>query len=177
MNYKQEVGVGIFFLVLAALYFTGSFSIATFDPFGNSALTSRAIPQLIGGLTAALSIIHITGNVLKMKKTNRGGSSSEGTAREAETADRQGGFKPGGSGRLMLLSVLFICAYIFFFTRLGFILSTVLFLLAEISLLIPSEKRKRWAVFTICFSVGLPVLLYLLFTKPLSMFLPRGLIG
>jgi hypothetical protein len=73
--------------------------------------------------------------------------------------------------------VLFICAYIFFFTRLGFILSSVLFLLAEISLLIPAEKRKRWAVFIVCFSAGLPVLLYLLFTKPLSMFLPRGLLG
>jgi hypothetical protein len=72
---------------------------------------------------------------------------------------------------------VFICLYIFLFARLGFILSTALFLLAEISLLIPAEKRKRWAGFIICFSAGLPVLLYLLFTKALSMFLPRGLLG
>jgi hypothetical protein len=176
MNYKQEAGVGIFFLILAVLYFTGSLSISSFDPFGNSTLNSRAIPQLIGGLIAVLSIIHITGNILRMKKTAHS-SPSEETARETEAADNPGIFKFGRSGRLMLVSVLFICAYIFFFTRLGFILSTILFLLAEISLLIPAEKRKRWAVFTVCFSVGLPVLLYLLFTKPLSMFLPRGLLG
>jgi hypothetical protein len=177
MNHKQEVGVGVFFFVLAALYFAGSFSISTFDPFGNSTLNSRAIPQLIAGLIAALRIIHNAGNVLKMKKANSCGPSSTGTPQRAEAAGSSGGFKFGRAARLMLLSVLFICAYIFFFTRLGFIISTVLFLLVEISLLIPAEKRKRWAVFIICFSVGLPVLLYLLFTKPLSMFLPRGLLG
>ncbi|MDR3172713.1 MAG: tripartite tricarboxylate transporter TctB family protein [Treponema sp.] len=177
MNYKQEMGVGIFFLVLATLYLAGSLTISSFDPFGNSTLNSRAIPQLIGGLIAVLSIIHITGNILRMKKSTYSGTPAEGTARETEAADSPGILKIGKSGRLMLLSVLFICAYIFFFTRLGFILSTILFLLAEISLLIPAEKRKRWTVFIICFSVGLPVLLYLLFTKPLSMFLPRGLLG
>jgi hypothetical protein len=177
MNYKQEVGVGIFFLVLAALYVAGSLSISSFDPFGNSTLNSRAIPQLIGGLAAALSIIHITGNVLKMKKVNRSGPPPEKTVRENGTAGGPGIFKIGRSGRIMLLSVLFICAYIFCFTRLGFIVSTGLFLLAEISLLIPAEKRKRWTLFVVCFSAALPVLLYLLFTKPLSMFLPRGLLG
>jgi hypothetical protein len=177
MNYKQELGVGIFFLVLAVLYLAGSLSISAIDPFGNSTLSSRAIPQLIGGMIAVLSGIHIIGNILKMKKANRGGPSSGETAEGTKAADKPGGFRIGRPGRLMLVSVLFICAYIFFFTRLGFILSSVLFLLAEISLLIPAEKRKRWAVFTVCFSAGLPVLLYLLFTKPLSMFLPRGLLG
>jgi putative tricarboxylic transport membrane protein len=167
MNHKQEIGVGIFFFILAALYLAGSFSISSFDPFGNSTLTSKAIPQLIGGLMAVLSLIHIAGNVLKLKR--------EQTAQGTETASDTR-FKFGRSDRLMLLSVLFICVYLFLFTRLGFILSTILFLLAEIFLLIPVEKRKRWAIFIVCFSIGLSILLYLLFTK-LSMFLPRGPLG
>jgi hypothetical protein len=175
MNYKQEIGVGIFFLVLAALYFSGSLSISVVDPFGNSTLSSRAIPQLIGGLMAFLSIIHIIGNIINMKKAGQTRLSSEKTAEKPEAAG--GIFKIAVSGRFMLFTILFICLYIFLFTRLGFILSSALFLLAEISLLIPAEKRKRWAVFTICFSAGLPTLLYLLFTKALSMFLPRGLLG
>ncbi|MDR0708937.1 MAG: tripartite tricarboxylate transporter TctB family protein [Spirochaetaceae bacterium] len=177
MNHKQEVGVGIFFFVLAALYLAGSLSIPQIDPFGNSALTSRAIPQLIGGLVALLSVIHIAGNIFNMKKARQNISLSEETARETDATDHAGGLKFNRTHRLMLVTVLLICAYIFLFTRLGFILSSVLFLLAEISLLIPAEKRKRWLVFIVCFSVGLPVLLYLLFTKPLSMFLPRGLLG
>jgi hypothetical protein len=169
MNYKQEIGTGIFFLVLAMLYLAGSLSIASFDPFGNSFLTSRAIPQLIGGSMAALGIVHIAGNALKLKKA-RANHENNGATNEPRSGCSR-------STWLMLLTVLFICVYIFLFTRLGFILSTVLFLLAEILLLIPAGKRKRWAVFIVCFSAGLPILLYLLFTKLLSMFLPVGLLG
>jgi hypothetical protein len=170
MNRKQEIGTGLFFLVLAALYLAGSLSISSFDPFGNSPLTSRAIPQLIGGLMAFLSVIHIAGNALKPKGPH------DETVQEAEATGKRR-FGLDRSGRLMLFSVLFMCVYIFFFTRLGFILSTALFLLAEIFLLIPAEKRKSWAAFIVSFSAVLPVLLYLLFTKPLSMFLPVGLLG
>jgi hypothetical protein len=172
MNHKQEIRTGLFFLALAALYLAGSFSISSFDPFGNSPMSSKAIPQLIGGLMAFLSIIHIVGNALKPKEPQK----DDETVQKAGTAGKRR-FGLDRSSRLMLFSVLFICVYIFFFTRLGFILSTALFLLAEIFLLIPAEKRKSWAVFVVCFSVVLPVLLYLLFTKPLSMFLPVGLLG
>jgi hypothetical protein len=169
MNHKQEIGTGLFFLILSVSYLAGSFSISSFDPFGNSPVTSRAIPQLIGGLMAVLSVIHIAGNALKLKKAR--------TGNEAQGSEAKPRFTFNRSDRLMLLSVLFICAYVFLFTRLGFILSSALFLLAEIFLLIPAEKRKSWAAFVVCFSAVLPVLLYLLFTKPLSMFLPVGLLG
>jgi putative tricarboxylic transport membrane protein len=172
MNHRQEIGTGLFFLVLAVLYLAGSLSISSFDPFGNSPLSSRAIPQLIGGLMAVLSVIHIAANALKLKKAR----TSNETGRETGAAGKRR-FGLDRSSRLMLLSVLFICVYIFLFTRLGFILSTVSFLLAEIFLLIPAEKRKRWTVFVLCFSAGLPVLLYLFFTRVLSMFLPSGLLG
>ncbi|MDR2452651.1 MAG: tripartite tricarboxylate transporter TctB family protein [Candidatus Accumulibacter sp.] len=172
MNHKQEMGTGLFFLILSLSYLAGSFSISSFDPFGNSPMTSRAIPQLIGGLMAALSVIHIAGNALRLKRPQK----DQAAVRETATAGgRRFGFDR--SSRLMLFSVLFMCVYIFFFTRLGFILSTAAFLLAEIFLLIPPEKRRRWAAFVLCFSAGLPVLLYLLFTRPLSMFLPVGLLG
>jgi hypothetical protein len=172
MNHKQEIGTGLFFLVLAVLYLAGSFSISSFDPFGNSPMSSRAIPQLIGGLMAALSVIHIVGNAIKLKRPR----TDDEPVQETGAAGKRR-FGLDRSSRLMLFSVLFICVYIFLFTRLGFILSTALFLLAEIFLLIPAEKRKSWALFVVCFSAVLPVLLYLLFTKPLSMFLPVGLLG
>lgn len=168
MNHKQEIGIGIFFLTLAALYLAGSLSISTFNPFGNRGLTSQSIPQLLGGLTAVLSLIHIAANIISLNKSKAASPESDG---------KKPKIRLDKSLRLMLLSVLFICIYVFLFTRLGFILSSVLFLLAEIFLLIPAERRKSWAPFIICFSIGLPVLLYLLFTKPLAMFLPRGLLG
>ena len=170
MNFKREIGTGIFFLVLAALYFWGSLSISTFDPFSKGGLDSRSIPQMLSILIAGLSIVHITGNLLKLKKVQAR------TESDAQAAEKMV-FKFGRSQRLMVITVLLICMYIFCFTRLGFILSSILYLLAEIFLLIPAEKRKKWAIFTVCFSAGVPVVIYFLFTKLLSMFLPRGLLG
>jgi len=167
MNHKQEIGVGVFFLTIALLYFLGSFSISSFDPFGNSALSSRSIPQMIGIITAFLSIVHILQHAFALRN-----------AAQAENGrNKEGGFSVEKTQWIMLITILLIAAYIFFFTRLGFLLSTFLFLLAEILLLLPPDKKKRRLPFTFCFSAALPLLLYILFTKALSIFLPQGLFG
>jgi putative tricarboxylic transport membrane protein len=167
MNKKRELGIGIFFLALSCLYLAGSFSISTFNPFGNRGLTSRSIPQLIGGIMAILSFFQIIGSALRTKNHTE-------KAPVEEVKER---FKFNKYTRRLLISLLSICAYIFFYRHLGFILSSVLFLLAEMFLLTPGENRKRWAAFIICFSIILPIGIYFLFTKLLSLFLPRGLIG
>jgi len=174
MNFKKEIGVGVFFLVLAILYFAGSLSISTFDPFASGregfVLDSRSVPQMLGLMVAVLSIIHIVSNVLKMRK-------AESQTGNAAQATEKMGFKFDRPRRIMAINVALMLLYLFCFTRLGFILSTFLFIAVEIFLLIPAERRKRWAVFAVCFSLAMSVSLYLLFTKVLSMFLPRGLIG
>ena len=169
MDFKKEIGIGVFFLVLAVLYFIGSLSISTFDPFSSGRegliLSSRSVPQMLSLLVAVLSISHIVSNVLKMKK-----------AIDVQTV-KKSAFIFDRPRRLMVINILLIFAYIFCFTRLGFIVSTFAFLFVEVFLLIPAVKRKSWALFTVCFSIGVPVLLYLLFTKLLTMYLPSGLIG
>jgi putative tricarboxylic transport membrane protein len=179
MKITKDLGTGIGLLALSLLYITGTFSISTYNPFGNRGMTSKSIPQLLGGIAVLLSILQIAEAVIKGKKAADEKPVPEQTA---ENSGASGGFTIGSIridksvGRLFL-SLLFICAYIFFFNRLGFILSSVLFLLFETFFLTPAEKRKKWAVFICCLSAGLPVLIYLLFTKSLSLFLPRGLLG
>ena len=182
MNEKKEMGIGFFFLILSLVYIGLSFSIKSFDPFGNSYITSKAMPQVIGGLVIIISVIHIISSYMKLLKerTAQKESAEQGSAQGIIPGNKAGGQKKIlslRSSRLMLLTTLLTAAYIFCFTRLGFIMSSVLFLLAEIFMLVPSEKRKKWAAFLIFFSAGIPVGLYFLFTKALSMFLPRGLIG
>jgi len=181
MNQKQEIGTGLFFLILSIVYIVLSFSINSFDPFGNSYITSKAMPQVIGGLVVVISLIHIIISYRKLKKEkaartkSSAGDQGFSAGSEKETSAKKIRFdKPF---RIMVITILLTAAYIFCFTRLGFILSSVLFLLLQIFLLVPPEKRKKWAAFIICFSVAIPVGLYILFTKTLSMFLPRGLIG
>jgi hypothetical protein len=172
MKIKRELGMGICFLALSGLYLAGTFSISTFNPFGNRGLTSRSVPQVLAFFAILLSLIQIISALVKGKKDEAGDSPPE-----AEAGEKTAVFKISKSAGQMLLSLFIICAYIFFFQRLGFILSSVLFLLAETFLLTSREKRKKWALFIVCLSTGLPVLIYFLFTKSLSLFLPRGLLG
>jgi len=181
MNYKKEIGVGLFFLILSGVYIGLSFSIISFDPFGNSYITSKAMPQLLGGLVLAISVIHIIITYLKMireKAAQKQSSDKDPCSRiDSEKKSSAKKIRFDRASRLMLITILLTAAYIFCFTRLGFVLSSVLFLLLEIFMLVAPEKRRSWAIFIVCFSVGIPVGLYMLFTKALSMFLPRGLIG
>ena len=173
MNHKQEIGTGLFFLVLSVFYIALSLPIKSFDPFGNSYLTSKAIPQVIGGLVFLISVIHIGisfGKLMKEKKAQTGSS-------HQNAGSKTGKIRFDKSFRLMLITILLIAAYIFFFTRLGFILSSILFLLVQIFVMVPPENRKKWAIFIVCFSICIPVGIYFLFTRVLAMFLPRGLVG
>jgi hypothetical protein len=118
-------------------------------------------------------LISLIQNISVLVKEKKGGAGDS----PPEAGEKTGGFKIDRSLVQMFLSLFIICAYIFFFQRLGFILSSVLFLLAETFLLTSRDKRKKWAPLIICLSTGLPVLIYFLFTKSLSLFLPRGLLG
>ena len=173
MNSKKEIGIGIFFLILAILYYIASLGISTFDPFaaGRSGiqLDSRSVPQTLSFLIAILSIVHIIGNALKLRKEKTQ------TAFDIEPPEKKM-FKFGRPQRLMVITVVLVSAYIFFYVQLGFVAASILYLLAQMLVLIPSDKRKKWAVFTVCFSVGMPVGIYLIFTRAISMFLPRGLL-
>ncbi|MCL1993686.1 MAG: tripartite tricarboxylate transporter TctB family protein [Spirochaetes bacterium] len=171
MNHKQEIGIGVFFLIFASVYIGFSFQIQSFDPFGNDILGSRAIPQVFGAGVILLSLIHIGSSVLKLRQEQKETAKEGGAAADKESKEIFG--RPF---RLMVITILLISAYIFFYTRLGFVVSTALFLLAEIFILIPNEKRKKWAVFIVCFSLGMAAFLFTLFTRVLSIFLPFGLL-
>ncbi|MDR0324321.1 MAG: tripartite tricarboxylate transporter TctB family protein [Treponema sp.] len=179
MNQKHEIGVGIFFLLLSVFYIAQSLSIQSFDPFGNSFITSQAMPQVIGGLVFVISIAHIIIAFVKLQKEKAKQTESSAEDQSSSQVGKAAGMKLRLTKPvlLMLITILLTCAYIYCFTRLGFILSSVFFLMIQIFVLIPAEKRKKWAAFIVCFSITIPVGLYLLFTRVLSMFLPRGLFG
>ena len=164
---KQEIGVGIFFLVFSAIYFGLSFQIQYFDPFGNSPITSRNMPQVLGLTIFVLSFIHIISSVFKLQKEKEVRSESSIKDNVIKTFFSR-------RFRLMVITILLICAYLFFYNRLGFVLSSILYLLAQFFILTPKEKRKKWAILIVCLSAAIPAILFTLFTKVLSIWLPFG---
>ncbi len=187
---KREVYIGVFFLVLAVVYIIGTVTISTFTPFGNRGLDSRSIPQLIGVLVIILSIAHIAQVIVRERQVKAILNDNQGTTESKEEVcdedevacidspkgtiiERIDGFV----SIKLILSFIYLIIYIAAYQPIGFILSSTFFLIAESFLLVKKEDRKKWRVFIILFSVGASVLIYFIFTKYLTLFLPSGILG
>lgn len=184
---KKEIGVGIFFLVLAIAYMVGASKISTFTPFGNRGLDSRSVPELLGILTIILSVTHIIQVYLKERKLKR--ILAEKMSDVADECDRnaeQSIAPPKGTiihridnvmSIKLIISLIYLAIYIALYQPLGFILSSIYFLIAESFLLTNKGERKKWALFIVLFSVGVSILIYYIFTKYLTLILPDGILG
>ncbi|QTQ14966.1 tripartite tricarboxylate transporter TctB family protein [Treponema parvum] len=159
---KSGLGVGLFFFILAVFYFIGSVSIESYNPFGKTGLSSRAVPQTFAILMAVLSLTIIVDSILKAKKEK--GSSAEKAKVNRKTTGK------------LLLAIFLLLVYIFLFNRLGFIISTILYLFAMIYLLLPN-KTSRNIVLTALFSIAVSFLIYTIFNKALGLILPAGIFG
>ena len=76
---------------------------------------------------------------------------------------------------ITIITLVFIAIYIWLMKPLGFILSTMIYLFAQIMLIAPSEKRKP--VFILILSVLVSVALYAVFVKGFSVMLPAGILS
>ena len=184
---KKEIGVGIFFLVLAIAYMAGASKISTFTPFGNRGLDSRSVPELLGILTIILSVTHLVQVWLKERKLRRIREKSE--IENAEFLDQKDDtFTPAPKATIvsrihqvmsikLIISLVFLAVYIALYQPLGFILSSIFFLMAESFLLTNKGEVKKWALFIVLFSIGVSVVIYFIFTKYLTLVLPSGILG
>lgn len=174
-NIMKNTGVGIFFIVFALIYLLGTSKITSFSPFGNRGLDSQSIPQMLGALMCALALFQIVLTVQKNKIETRAAAGKGETLHE-NTKERA----PGGKAKLSpvtLGSVGLLVAYVLVYQKLGFVLSTCAYLLAAITLLTPLEKRGKMMKFIIPFSIVVAFGVYFVFTKYLTLFLPRGILG
>jgi hypothetical protein len=185
---KKELGVGIFFLVLSIAYMFGTRTISTFTPFGNRGLDSRSIPVLIGGLSFTLATLHIILLLVKEHRLKKNlAPQSENMSEEVcDPVEVACVTPPKGTiiTRIdnivpikLILSMLYLVIFIAAYQDIGFLISSTFFLLAESFLLVKPEERKKWTLFIILFSIGASVLIYFVFTRYLSLFLPRGILG
>lgn len=72
----------------------------------------------------------------------------------------------------MLLCALFFALYTFLLTRLGFVVSSAIYLIANFLVLAPKEKRNL--IFFAVLSVAVPAAIYVIFVKGFRVILPTG---
>lgn len=177
----KNTGVGIFFILFALVYLLGTSHIKSFSPFGNRGLDSQSIPQMLGVLMIALSGLHVAITARQNRrelaaeadaaeKTPNGAPAE--AAKQPDLEEDAGKFNPVVWGSIILL-----IAYAMAYQRLGFLVSTAGYLLLATTLLTPKEDRKRMLLFIVPFSFAVTAAIYIIFTKYLTLFLPRGIWG
>lgn len=172
----KNTKVGIFFIVLSLIYMLGTSKIVSFTPFGNRGLDSKSIPQMLGILMLVLASLQIAVTVQQNKREIA--APSKKTFVEEEEVEKRAAqsiinrINPTVAGCIALL-LLYVAVY----ARLGFILSTLGYLIFSIALLTPAEKRKKMMLFIVPFAILFTVAIYALFTRYLTLFLPSGVLG
>ncbi|MBQ8081898.1 MAG: tripartite tricarboxylate transporter TctB family protein [Clostridia bacterium] len=158
MSFKKckDLILGVVMLALSVAYTVYARQIKTRPKLTPSYASAQIIPTLLGVLLAILSLCLIFQGVRKLR-----------------TAGEAGGQK---MSRVDLLSVTLTFAamvlYIVLLPNLGFILSTIIFLFLQITILAPTEKRNLllFAVIAVVFTA----IAFVAFRIGLSQLLPRG---
>lgn len=151
---KRDLIIGILFLMFSVGLFleAGQYTSVIQGDMG-----SRFMPRLIAILMAILSVAKIVGAAKEPEKVQE-------ERQETERSDKLGGG----------LTVALIVGYTLAFKPLGFILSTFLYLFAQMMLLSQKENRKIPLFFAI--SIIAPILIYLFFVHVMGRPMPQGLI-
>ncbi len=176
---KNNIYVSLFFMILSILYLIATQQISVFSPFGKQGLDSKSIPLIIGWGMLILSILLLIITFLRYQKEKdqtiqsnapKSVNSSPKETPSAKQADNHTAIR-------LLASLILLCLYILAYQPLGFILSSIAYLIAQSLLITPADKRKKWTLFIILFSIFFTLLVYIIFSKYLTLFLPSGLLG
>lgn len=150
-NKQKNILISVLFLIFGAFLIYQSSGIKQRMP---NDMGSGFFPMVVGVSIIAMSIIRFITAI-----------------KEADGAAKKGrGDVVGGIATIVLIGL-----YVAAFNDIGFIITTFLFLLAEMLVLTPKEKRSMPVILAI--SVIAPIAIYALFVYAINSPLPKGIFG
>lgn len=182
---RKDIYSSVFFIVLAVAYYFQTYNIRSYKSFDVTVLTSASIPRVLAVILLVLSIIQIVSCLkVKERKDNTIGTSEEGTLKKEETAelDIEKELKIAQKNeenekydiKDIIFTVVFLIAYLLVMDSLGFVISTFLYMVAQITLMTKKAERKKKILFCIVLSAISSFLIFYLFNDVLGMILPIG---
>ena len=157
MRDERRLGIltSLLFIGLGAFLYGQSLSIRTIV---ENDVGSGYMPRLVGGSIVALAVLKL---ILSLKPR---AVSTEKAAAAGDDNDNKGG----------CLTIAALVLYVLLFEVLGFLVSTALYLFAQI--LILSDRRNRNLPLFAVVSVAVSVIVYALFAKAFDLILPQGIL-
>ena len=172
MKLNRDAKVAIGFIAFAIFYLFMSTKIDSKNMYASGGVSSKTLPTIYGVVMIILAIALFVTSMLKQKAATAVQKESKPVTM-VNCFGRQVPRKP----LYLSLSIALFAFYAFTYTKLGFVLAGFIYLGCMIMLLTPPERKsKKMLVFGWVFSCVFIVALYLVFTKVLSMMLPRGIL-
>lgn len=159
---NKDIISGIFFFVTSAILYGVTY---TFRRLTISRVGSAFIPRIVFALIMILSIIVIIEGVIKRKILVGEHEVSEKTNDSLDFIERHS----------VLLTILLIGIYAAFLRKIGFLIMTTIYLIAQFNILAPKTERKQ--ILFIIISVVTTVVIYFVFVKGFKLLLPSGILG
>jgi putative tricarboxylic transport membrane protein len=156
MRKHADISSALFIIVVAVTYFGMSFTI----PVRALTISARLVPQAVGVLLIVLATINLVLGIKNLKKARSDGAQADG---------------PVSNYKKVALTLLFITIYTTGLAPIGFLISSFLFLCAQIFLLAPKEKRKPVVIGVS--AVACTGVIYFLFQIVFKVNLPSGILG
>lgn len=158
LNFKKckDLILGVFLLALGIFYTVYAQQIKTRPKLTPSYAGARVFPTLLSILLIILSVCMILQSIRRLKADD---------TEETQKMSKVDLFS-------ILLTFAAMVVYIIILPYLGFMISTVIFLFAQITILAPKEKRN-YLLFAIV-AVVFTIIAFVAFRIGLSQLLPRG---
>ena len=123
---------------------------------------SAFLPRLVGGLTILLSLILLAQTLPKLRRPVNAKESGEARSKAGNIA--------------ILLSAANLLLYVLLLRGVGFILSSILFLILQMCIMSPAKPGKRELIVWAVISLAAPIIIYVVFVNLFSMPLPLGIL-
>jgi len=166
MPYRANIIAGVVLFLFSVAALAASLNIRELKGFGVPPLSGSFMPRLWGVVLGLLSLSLFLRGLKERKAYMKAGKITPFAFSFPEFIDKN---------REVILTFITIALYIALIGYLGFIITTIIFLFAQIMILSPPGKRNF--LVTGIISVVVPVLLAWFFTVYLSLLLPRGILG
>ncbi|WP_316863294.1 tripartite tricarboxylate transporter TctB family protein [uncultured Cohaesibacter sp.] len=173
----QDIATGLLFLVLGVASYLYALTIPRRMPVG---IDSGFLPELVSLAIILVSLLYIGSAILLYRKeTSRRTAARAATPQggtEGKSQELSSSASEDNPKRLFIFAANFVLlvAYVGVLPLLGFILSTIPYLMMQIQLL-GGEKKLKSLVFNAVFSVVTSVLIWMIFVKGFGLVLPSGL--
>ena len=156
---KKDIASAIVLILFAIAFYGFSFQIqaTTSDVLG-----SRFFPRAGSVILVILALIQIVQALASKEELSE--------EKEKKMAQEDALNKP------LVLTTIFLFAYYFLCTQIGFVITSILYLLGESFVLMPDEDRKKKGVvlLTILLAVAIPLFLNFVFYNIFHIRLPQG---